>query len=61
MFYGIVVTLSILYRAIKKISSNLNKVRGEKGREEKKGSDERMKNTWNYHGICITAGFQARR
>jgi len=36
MFYGIVVTLSILYRAIKRISSNLSKVRREKIERGKK-------------------------
>jgi len=36
MFYGIVITLSILYRAIKKISSNLSKVRREKRERGKK-------------------------
>lgn len=52
-------------RVIKRIRSNLSEVRREKREErrekkEKKKSDEGMKNAWNYHGICITARFQAR-
>lgn len=59
-----VVTLSLLFnRVIKRISLRRIIVRRrerERKREKEWRCDERMKNAWNYHGICITAGFQAR-